>query len=109
MGTDEFSSFLERKNPTIIGEGVDDDCGILARFDNLIEIAYRAVADCHGEGTIMPDGSLSVQQIAAHEVRGCHVLVTGNGYKGTLKDKRHVFHKACLAATGRPLEHDRHT
>ena len=55
----------------------------------------------------MPLGTLRGQQITAGKVCCGHVLMRSDSDERPFQQPRHVFEKACLAATGRALEHDR--
>ena len=48
------------------------------------------------------------EQVAAHQVAGGQVLVTGDGDQGQSQAVGHVLQEAGLAAAGGALEHDRH-
>src|SRR6516162_1692246 len=88
---------------------MDDNCRILTRLDDFIEITYCSMPNCHGERTIVPNGALSIQEIAPHQVRSRHVLVASDRYQRPLEEEGHVLDESGLARPGRTLEHDRHT
>ena len=90
----------------MIGERVDADDRVLARLDDLVEIADRAAAHGAGQGPVLPDRLVAVEQEAPDEVAGGKVIVARDRHQRALQPPRHVFDEAGLAATGRPLEHD---
>jgi len=57
----------------------------------------------------VPNGALSIQEIAPHQIRSRHILMASNRYQRTLKKEGHVLYESGLAGPGRTLEHDRHT
>jgi hypothetical protein len=59
---------LDRQGAAVVGEGVQDDGGVLAGLDDLVEVADRAAAHGLGEGAVEPAGALGGQQVAADEV-----------------------------------------
>jgi hypothetical protein len=86
---------------------MDHHHGVLARLDDLVEVADRA--DAHGarKRAIDPDGFATAHQITPDQIGRRQVVMAGNGDQRTLEPPRHVFHKARLAAAGRPLEQHR--
>ena len=108
MGFHELAALFERQNAAVVSQRMDHHRGILPSLDDFVEIAYRAVANCHGERAVMPDRPLGVEQITPHQIGSRHVLVTSDRDQRPLEDERHVLDKPRLAAAGRPLEHDRH-
>ena len=86
---------------------MDHDGRVLTGFDDLVEIADRAMPDCHRQRAVVPDGAVRLQQIAAGKIGRRHVLMRGDGDQGLGQMPRHVFDKAGFAAAGRPLQHHR--
>lgn len=75
MGLDHLVLLFERQDAAVVGQRVDDDGGVLARFDDLVEIADRARANRQRQRPVVPDGALGVEQIAPDQVRCRHVLM----------------------------------
>ena len=98
---------FQRQDTAGVGERVDDHGGVLARLDDLVEIAYGAAAHGQRERAVVPDGAFRRQQIAAGEIGGGHILVRGDGDQRPLEPPRHVLDEAGLATAGRALEHHR--
>ena len=96
----------------MVGQRVDDDGGVLAGLDDLVEVADRPGAHGARERPVHPHRLVAGQQVAADEVGGGQVLVAGDRDEGRLgaavpavaEAPRHVLDEAGLAAAGRPLE-----
>ena len=88
----------------MIGKRVNDDDCVLARFNNLIEVADGAVAHSGRQGTIVPNCLLAFEQETPNQVGSRQVFMAGDGDQRPLEPPRHVFYKARLAATSRALE-----
>ena len=86
---------------------MDHDGGVLAGFDDFVEIANRPVADRERQRPVVPDSPFRREKEAAGKVGGSHVLVGSDGNERALEPPGHVFDEAGLAAAGRTLEHDR--
>ena len=65
------------------------------------------MSDSKGQWTVVPDGSVPIQQIAADEVGSSHVFMTGNCNQGFLKAICHVFNKTGFTASCRAFQHHR--
>ena len=87
----------------MVSEGVNHYGGVLACFDNLIQVTNGADLRCGGQGTVLPPGALLVQQKPTHEIRGSHILVAGDRNEWPGESEGHVFHKAGLTAPGGTL------
>ena len=73
-------------------------------------MAPRRAASVSGpscQRAVLPAGAASVEQEAADQVGGRHVLVAGHRDQRLAQLPGHVFDEARLAAAGRPLQHDR--
>src|SRR5262249_18521002 len=66
----------------------------------------RACARRQREGSVLPDRLAPAHQEASGEVVRGKVVVTGDRDERPPEPPRHVTDEACLAAAGRPLEHD---
>src|SRR5450755_1017556 len=86
---------------------MNDDGGVLAGFDDLVEIADRAMAHGQGQRAVVPDRAGWVEQIASGKVGGGHVLMRRDRDQGLGQAEGHVLDEAGLAAAGRPLQHHR--
>src|SRR5580704_1410485 len=108
MRTDQFVLLLQWQDTSVVRQRMDNDSGVLARLDNLIEIADRAVANRIGQWSIVPDCAIGIEQEAADEVGGGHVLVAGDGDQRLFQAPGHEFDETGLAAAGRAFQHHRH-
>ena len=127
-GLQELALLLYWKNAAVVGQRVNEHRSVLARLDDLVEVAdaprlYRA-----SQRPVDPDRLLALQKVAAHEVARRKVLVTRDGHQrqGAVerpipvrrrravvlgnpghrlpKPVRHVLHKPGLPATGWAFE-----
>ena len=62
------SSFFNRKTATMIGERMNDNDRVFARFDNFVEIADRAVTHRGGQRPVVPDSLFAFDQKAADQI-----------------------------------------
>jgi hypothetical protein len=85
---------------------VNDDDGVFARFDHLVQITDRAAAHGRRQGAVVPDRLLAFEQEAADEVCRREVFMAGDGDERTPETPRHVLDEARLAAPRRAFEHD---
>ena len=96
----------------MVGQRVDDDGGVLAGLDDLVQVADRPGAHGSREWAVHPDGLVAGQQVAPDEVGGRQVLVARHRDEGrpvavaqlVAEAPRHVLDEPRLAAAGRPLE-----
>ena len=79
MRGDKFVLLLERQHAARVGERMDHHRGVLARFDDFVEIANRAMTDCKRQWPVVPDGPFRREQETAGKVGCGHVLMGGNG------------------------------
>ncbi|MDT4859743.1 hypothetical protein FQZ97_942680 [compost metagenome] len=107
MGAHLLALLVERQGAAVVGERVDHHRGVLACFDDFVEVADGADARGMGERTVEPARAAGFEQVAAHEVGGGHVFVAGDGDERTLELPGHVFDEARFAATCGAFEHDR--
>ena len=108
VGLHQLALLLQGQNTAVVGQGVDHHGGVLTRLNNLIEVTNRAMASGHGQRAVLPAGAVGVQQEAAHQVAGGHVLVAGHGDQGLVQLPGHVLDKAGFAAAGGAFEHHGH-
>ncbi|MNV93368.1 hypothetical protein D3C71_1880520 [compost metagenome] len=83
------------------------DGNVLARLDDLVEVADPALAHGARQGTVDPDRIAPLQQVAPRQVRRGQIVMAGDGGKRQAELCRHMADKTGLAATGRPLEQER--
>src|SRR6266850_8481835 len=83
---------------------MDDNDGIFARFDNLVEIADSAIADSRGQWAVMPDSLFTLQQKPPDKIRGRQIFMASDGNQRALEPPRHVFDKTRLTTAGRALK-----
>src|SRR6266516_4697786 len=62
----------------VIGQWMNDDDGVFARFDYFVEVADGAVAHRGGQGTIVPDCLFAFEQKTSHQIGGRKILVAGD-------------------------------
>ena len=112
---EELAALVERQQPAVVGERVDEDGGVLARLDDLVEVADRPRLHGAGDRPVDPDRLVALEQVAPDEVGGAEVLVTGDGDQRhalrlvaevLVQPPGHVLDEAGLAAAGRALEED---
>ena len=80
---------------------------VFARFDDLVEIADRPLADGARQGTIDPDRLAALEQIASDQIGGREVIVAGNGIERPAEPSGHMGDEAGLAAACRTLKEHR--
>ena len=86
---------------------MDHHGGVLTRFDDLVEVTDRAVADRERQRAVVPNRSFRREQETAGKVGRRHVLVGGDGDQRPLQPPRHVFDESRLAGARRAFQHDR--
>ena len=111
----------------MVGEGVDQNGGVLAGFHHFVQVQYGSGLHRARHGAVDPAGAVGVKEVASHEVAGSEVLVAGNGYQrdanltfahflralaadrgdGPAEFPRHVLDEARLAAPGGAFQQDR--
>ena len=79
---EDLGALLDRQQAAVVGQGVDEDGGVLARLDDLVQVADGAGLDGAGQRAVDPAGGLALEQVAADEVAGREVLVAGDGDEG---------------------------
>ena len=94
---------LERQDAAVVGERMQHDGHVLARLDDLVEIADAALSHRAGERAVRPDRVAALQQVAAGEVGGGEIVVAGDGMQRQAEPGRHVGDEAGLAAARRAL------
>ena len=94
-GLEDLGALLDRQQAPVVGEGVDEDGGVLARLDDLVQVADGAGLDGAGQRAVDPARGLALEQVAADEVAGGEVLVAGDG------DDGQGLVEAAVAAPGR--------
>ena len=106
MQNSGLAEFFHGQHAAVVGQRVDDDGGVLAGLDNLVEIANGTAAHGAGQGTVDPDGFAAGDEVAPDQVGGGEVVVAGHRDQRALEAPCHVLHEAGLAAAGRALEQD---
>ena len=104
---DQLACLVDGQYPPVVGQRVNHHHGVLARFDDLIEIAEGARPHGPRQRSVLPHRLARPHEVAADEVAGGEIVVAGDGDPRPAKAPRHVLDEAGLAAAGRPLEHDR--
>ena len=114
MGVENQAALFHRQHAAVVGEGMDEDHGVLACLDDLVEVANGAAAHGAGQGAVDPHGFLAAEQIAPDQVAGAEVLVAGDGderlvevaarrrgvFAVAVEAVRHVLDEARFAAAG---------
>ena len=109
VGAQQFSLLVERQRAPMVGQRMDDDRGVLTRFDNFIKVTDGTDAGSGGQRTVEPARAVGFEQVAPDQIGGGHVLVAGDGDQGLAQPPGHVFDETRLAATCRTLDHHRQT
>ena len=65
MGGDVLILFIERQHASRVGERMDHDGCVLARFHHFVQITDRAIAHGQGERAILPMGARRIEQKTA--------------------------------------------
>src|SRR5277367_1043662 len=113
MGLENLAALFDRQNSPMVGQRMDQNRRVLARLDDLIEIADRAAADRLRQRTVDPYGFIGLDKKTPDQIAAGQILMAGDrdelvgsvGQRGELM--RHVLDEARLAASGRPLQQDR--
>ena len=104
---EQLALLVQRQGAAVVGQRVDHHGGVLARFDDFIQIADRADARGGGQRAIQPARAVGFEQIAADQIGGGHVFVAGHGDQRLVQFPGHVFDEARFAAAGRAFDHHR--
>src|SRR5205807_1863765 len=89
------AALLDREEPAMVGQRMDEHGGVLARLDNLIEVADRAAAHRLRQGSIDPHRLVRLDKEAADEVAAGEVFMASD---------RDQFIRTVLEA-GEPMGH----
>jgi len=73
----------------MIRQGMQDHGGVLARFDDLVEIADGALTHRTGQGAINPARLSALEEEAAHQIGRGEIVMTGHGDELALQIVRH--------------------
>jgi hypothetical protein len=79
MRLEEFALLVQGQGATVVSQRVDHHRGVLARFDDFVQIADRADACGNGQRAIQPACAAGIEQVASNQVGGGHVFVAGHG------------------------------
>jgi hypothetical protein len=61
MRLQDFAALFDGEEPSVVGEGVDEDCGVFACLDDFIEITHRPAAGSSGQRAIDPHRLIPLQ------------------------------------------------
>jgi hypothetical protein len=86
---------------------MEHDGHVLARLDDLVEVADAALAHGAGERAVSPDRVAALEKITAGEVGGGEIVMAGNGVQWQAEAGCHVRHEPGLAAARRALQEQR--
>ena len=79
-GASQFlAGALQRQDAAVVGQRVQHDGDVLARLDDLVEIADAAFAHRAGQRAVGPDRVAALEQVTAGEVRRGEVVMAGDG------------------------------
>jgi hypothetical protein len=104
-----FAALFHRQGAARIGQRMDHHRGVLARLDDLVEVADGAGAHGGGERPVHPDGLVADDQVAPDQIGGGQVVVAGHRDQRPPQAPGHVLDEARLAAAGGALQHHRQT
>jgi hypothetical protein len=107
MRRDQLALLVQRQGAAMVGQRMDHHRGVLPRLDDLVEVADGADARRRGQRAVEPARAVGVEQVAADQVGGRHVLVAGHGDQRLAQLPGHVFDEARFAAAGGALDHHR--
>ena len=93
MCFDELTLLVQGQGTTVVSQGVDNNSRILAGFDHLIQVADCADACSSRQRAVLPLGTILIQQESTHQIRGCHIFVTGDSDQRAAQLIRHIFNK----------------
>ena len=103
----DLARLVERQDPSVVGQRMDDHDRVLPGFDDLIEVADGPVPRCQRERAVEPDGVAPSNEIPSRQIARRQIVVAGDGHERPAQPPRHVLDEPCLAAAGRPLQHHR--
>ncbi len=106
---DQLPLLVQRQGTPVVGQGVNHHRGVLTCLDDLVQITDPSHPRRHGQRPILPARPLLVEEEAAHQIGGGHVLIAGNRYQGLAQPPGHVFHETGFATAGGTLDHYRKT
>ena len=98
---------LDRQNAPVVGQRVQHDRGVLARFHHFVQVADAALAHRARERTVRPYRLAVADQVAPHQVGCGQVVVARHRDQRTRQARRHVRDETRLAAAGRALDQER--
>ena len=105
--SDDFVGAVQVQRAAVVGQRVQDRQRVVARLDDLVEVADRAGLDGSGEGSVGPHHVAAGDHEAADEIGTGEVVVAADGHHGSLQQHAHVLDESGLAASRRPGEHHR--
>src|SRR5207247_3120501 len=76
---EDLTLLVDGEDVAVVGERVDEHGRVLARLDDLVEVAYGARLDRLRERPVHPDRLVALDEVAADQVAAGEVLVTGDG------------------------------
>ncbi len=75
---DQLTFLLQWQLASMIGQRVNNHRRILARLDNFIEVADGPDTRSNCQRAILPAGTVNIEQVTPHQVRGGHILGAGD-------------------------------
>ncbi len=67
---------LQRQDTTVVGERMQHNGHILARFHNLVEVTYAALTHGSCQRAVHPHGFTAFQQVTTGQIGGGKIVVT---------------------------------
>ena len=104
---EQLARALDRQHAPIVGERMQHDGRVLARLDDLVEIADAAFPHRARQRPVAPARLAVADQMAADEIGRGEVVVAGDRGQRQTEPRGHVGDEARLAAAGRPLDQQR--
>jgi hypothetical protein len=83
-----FPRALQRQKAAVVGERMKNDRHILARLDDLIEVADAAGAHSARQRSVKPDCFAALQKVAAGEVCCSEIVMAGYGVQRKAEPRR---------------------
>src|SRR6188508_2791371 len=106
MRLQQLTRFVERQNPSVISQRMNDDNGVGSCLDDLVEVANRAKPRRECQRAVEPDSLTAANQIPTREIARGEIVVARDGDQWLSQTPGHVFDEARLAAAGWSFQHD---
>ncbi len=101
----QLTGLVDRQDAPVVGQRMDHHHDVLPRLHNLIQVAERPGPHRPRQRSILPDGFRGPDEVAADEIAGSEVFVTGDRHERPSQTPGHVLDEPRLSAPSRSLEH----